>query len=76
MTKKEFEAKAVRDAEKRLEVPHGWWGTWKTIYGPHGERVTCSRGVWIIRCGKLLIGRSDSRASAIRRARASRSTLR
>lgn len=31
MTRKEFEAKAVRDAERKLGVPPGWWGTYTGV---------------------------------------------
>lgn len=66
MTRKQFEAKAIREAERKIEVPPGWWGTWREAHGPRGVLVRALRGHgWILRQHGAVISKHDSRAFAI-----------
>lgn len=70
MTRKEFEAKAIREAEKALGVPAGWWGTWRDVRGPRGVRVRYSgRFTWTLSQRGKRISKHDSRSFAITKAR-------
>jgi hypothetical protein len=76
MTREQFIERATRAAERSIAAPPGWWGTWRDVRGPDGQRVHFSTGVWQIarasvsRPGKWIrISRHDSRAFAIRKAR-------
>ena len=79
MTRKQFVARAVKEAERRLGVPPGWWGTYDDVRGPGGVRVRLINrrsGRWTVRVGKRLVSKHDSRAFAIKKARGLGSTLR
>ena len=76
MTRRQFESKAVREAERLLGIPPGWWGTWGNIYGPGGRRVRFSGRWWTVRVGKTLVGKYSGRSFAISKARKYGSTLR
>lgn len=70
MTRTEFERRAVRDAEQRIGVPAGWWGTARKIYGPNGVTVFSNPGcTWTVRRYGALVSRHDSRSYAIQKAR-------
>lgn len=65
MTRKQFEAKAIREAERKIEAPPGWWGTWRDLHGPGGVRVRKAGMSWTLRKnGRLIL--KTSRAHAIR----------
>jgi len=73
MTRKDFEKKAIKTAERDLGVPAGWWGTLRDVQGPEGQRVQFMRegrcgGHWKISLRGKLVSRHDSRAFAIRKA--------
>ena len=40
MTREKFIDSAVREAERKLGVPAGWWGTYRDVRGPGGRRVS------------------------------------
>lgn len=64
-----FVAAAIRDAERRLGIPAGWWGTYRDVHGPGGWRVRNSGSGWFLsRNGKRVSGH-DSRSFAISKAR-------
>lgn len=71
MTRAKFIEKAVRAAERTLDIPAGWWGTYLKIDGPRGERVRFSQtwSEWSVvnRDGRK--SWHDGRAAAIRAAR-------
>jgi hypothetical protein len=71
VTKKEFDAKAIRQAEKAIQVPPGWWGSWRDVHGPVGVRVKFSAhgNVWVLRLSNVLIGKFHSRGTAIAKGR-------
>ena len=69
MTKEQFVGKAVKNEERRLKLPRGWWGTWRDIYGPEGERVRFSGGGWHVSVDGLRVSSHDSRPYAISKAR-------
>ena len=72
MTRKEWELKALRAAERELCVPPGWWGNYQTLYAPNGATVTFSRvrSAWLVRDKKgVIISVHDARAGAIRKAK-------
>lgn len=69
MTRKTFEAKAIRAAEQQLRIPPGWWGTYRDVQGPEGERVRFSGSYWVARVDGVHIGRYDSRSYAITKAK-------
>ena len=70
MTRVEFKAKAIREAERRLQVPPGWWGTWKQVHGPRGVMVRLvAGGAWALRQHGTLVSKHDSRAFAIAKGR-------
>jgi len=64
-----FVEAAVRPAEEALGVPPGWWGSYRDVAGPDGQRVRLSRGTWIVRFRGKLVSRHDSRSYAIKAAR-------
>jgi hypothetical protein len=69
-TRKDFERKAIREAERKLGVPAGWWGDYQHVRGPRGVavRFAASRGGhWILRQRGAIVSRHDSRAVAIRK---------
>lgn len=68
MTRPEFVERATRDAEKKLSIPRGWWGTWRDVSGPNGQRVLFSAGVWTVSLNGVRISRHDSRPFALRKA--------
>lgn len=66
MTRKDFETKAIREAEKKLGVPAGWWGTWRHVRGPNGAEVKfAASGAWVLRQSGAIVSKHDSRAFAI-----------
>ena len=75
MTRKKFIDSAVREAERKLGVPAGWWGTYRDVRGPGGRRVYFGsangcRG-WIVSINGKPITAHDSRSGAIAKARRS-----
>lgn len=76
MTRAQFEDRAIREEEKRLGIPAGWWGTYRKISGPRGEEVNFTGRCWAVRLDHRLISRHDSRAFAIRKAQRLFSTKR
>ena len=68
MTRVEFIARAIKEAERAIGFPSGWWGRWRDATNGTG-RVHWSGRVWFIswRSGKR-ISRHDSKVSAIRKA--------
>ena len=69
MTRAEFVRRATRAEEKRLEIPAGWWGTWRDVEGPRGVRVRFTGSRWVVRRHGSVISRHDVRAGAIKKAR-------
>jgi len=69
VTRKQFEQRAVREAERGIGVPADWWGTWKDVRGPNGERVRFSGRCWTVSLDGQRISQHDSRAYAMRRAK-------
>lgn len=70
LSRLDFTKKAVKEYEKKLGLPEGWWGdTWRHVYGPSGIAISFSGQAWIFRVGKKLISRHDDRTSAIRKAK-------
>ena len=72
MTRKEWEKKALRQAERDLGVPEGWWGDYQTIYAPNGASVRFSRvrSSWVVRDRKAaIVSTHDGRDGAIRKAK-------
>lgn len=68
MTREQFEARAIRKAEREVVAPHGWWGTFLDLHGPAGERVRyAGDGRWISSLNGASRKAHDSRAAAIRR---------
>ncbi len=68
MTRKMFEADAIRMAERSLAVPAGWWGKWSNVTdGVYGVRQTAQRTWRLTRNGEL-VSRHDSRDFAIKKA--------
>lgn len=69
MTRAQWVAKLIRDAETKLGVPHGdgWRGTWRDMTNDL-VRVRLSRDAWIVSVAGKQRSRHDSRASAIRKA--------
>ena len=39
MTREQFIAKAVRAYEKSEEIPPGWWGNYRNVWGPAGQVI-------------------------------------
>jgi len=70
MTREQFIARAVREAENRLHFPRGWWGTWQQAHGPNGERVFFSNGGWTVVRRDGTKSRHDSRIYAFKKATA------
>jgi hypothetical protein len=68
MTREEFCVKAIRDAEKGLYLPPGWWGKYVDVHGPHGLRVRFS-SCWVLSRDGKVVSKHDSRAVAIAKAR-------
>lgn len=70
MTKKQFEALAIRDSQRRLAVPEGWWGTWRDVTNGDFRVKFGGRGdTWTVRSGSKIVSKHYSRASAIAKAR-------
>lgn len=72
MTRRQFEEAAVRIAERNLGLPPGWWGTYRDVHGPAGERVLKrQRGLsgWIVSFRGEVVSLHDSRSGAIAKAR-------
>jgi hypothetical protein len=67
MTRDKFIAKAVRAAERALEVPPNWWGTWRDVTDGT-VRVKFTGSCWRISCAGMKMRDHDSRALAIRQA--------
>ena len=70
VNRKQFEAKAIREAERKLQVPPGWWGTWKEVHGPAGIVVRALPGYgWSLKQNGATVSKHDSRAFAIAKGR-------
>jgi hypothetical protein len=68
VTRREFVDKATRDAERRIGVSAGWWGTWRDITDG-AVRVRFTGSAWrVSRAGKK-VSDHDSRSSAISKAK-------
>lgn len=67
MTRQAFIERAIRDAERRLGVPSGWWGTWRHVTNGW-TRVRNTGRVWRISAGGRKVSDHDSRSNAIRKA--------
>jgi hypothetical protein len=68
VTRDEFRARAVRAAERELDVPAGWWGTWRDVTNG-AVRVRFTRGeAWEVSCAGMRISIHDRREGAIRKA--------
>ena len=77
MTRAQFEERAIRQAEKRLGIPAGWWGEYSHVWGPAGEHVyyqVRNRFIWAVSVDGRLVSRHESRAYAIAKARKLAST--
>ena len=68
LARMKFASRVARDAERALGAPPYWWGTWRDLRGPGGERVFFSSGAWtaVMRDGSK--SRHESRKYAIRKA--------
>lgn len=67
-TRKQFEQKAIREAERRLRVPPGWWGTYQHVRGPKGVEVRRIGGIgsgWRLKQHGKAVSLHDSRSFAI-----------
>lgn len=64
-----FVAKTVREAERKLQVPAGWWGTWRRVRGPNGAEVVFTGKCWVLRHKGALVSKHDSRSFAIAKGR-------
>jgi hypothetical protein len=69
-TREQFVARAVKDYERRLGIPEGWWGDYQNIQSPGGVTVRFTGACWVVRSGGALVSKHDSREGAIRKARA------
>lgn len=70
MTLRKFFEQALREYEKKLNLPPGWWGSWRDVHGPRDVRVRfCSRDRWSVSQKGKRVSMHDSRASAIRKAK-------
>lgn len=70
MTREKFVEKAVKEYERNLRIPVGWWGTWRDVYGPKGERVRFSGAfTWTVSLNGERISVHGSREGAINAAR-------
>ena len=67
MTRREFEARAIRNAERYLGVPAGWWGTWRDVTDGVARVRFTGRAWRLWRRGKK-VSDHDSRSGAIRKA--------
>lgn len=67
MNREQWVEKAVREAERKIGVPRGWWGTWTHVHGP-GVSVRFGGRAWVIRANGRIVSRHDSRVGAIRKA--------
>ena len=68
-SREEFVAAAVREAERRLNVPAGWWGTYKHVRAPGGAAVRSGLNGWrIYGATGRFVSAHDSRAYAIKKA--------
>jgi hypothetical protein len=82
MKREEFVAKVVREAEKKLQLPPGWWGNWRHVHGPEGEEVkfnpsrsrVAGMSVWVAKVDKIIVAIVNDRAKAISKAKKWRST--
>jgi len=82
MKLEDFVAKAVRQAESKLQIPPGWWGNWRHVQGPEGEEVkfapsrsrALGMSVWVAKVDKIIVAIVNDRAKAIAKAKKWRST--
>jgi hypothetical protein len=68
VTREQFTARAVRDAERALQVPPGWWGVWRDVTDGIA-RIHFSSGGWTVSVRGKRVSRHDSRTFAISKAR-------
>lgn len=59
MTRKQFEAKAIREAERKIGAPPGWWGTYRDLSGPGGVRVRKASMSWTLRKNGKFIAKGE-----------------
>lgn len=68
MTRRQFIERAVRDAERFLGIPAGWWGKYHDVTNG-GVRVHfTSHRFWRVSIRGRKVSDHDSRAFAIRKA--------
>ncbi len=67
-TRAEFEAKAIRDAEKAEELPKGFWGTRSKAQGPNNVEVKELRGAWKVFQNEEEVSKHEDRVAAFRKA--------
>lgn len=71
-----FQERALRNLERELRLPPGWWAlSYKDVFGPDGQRVHFSGGLWTVALHGTRVSRHDSREAAIKRAHSVRSIL-
>ena len=71
-TRKQFEAQAIRDAQRRLGVPIGssWHGTYSDVIIGNGFRIRCSGySKWILRHDGKVVGNYSNKAGALSKAK-------
>lgn len=68
MTREQFEAKLIRQGERALGIPSGWWGTRANFRSPYGVRVVRSGSLWAVLVNSSVVARGTHN-QAIRRAR-------
>lgn len=69
MTRSQFTARAIRNAERDLGVPPGWWGTWRDVTDGAVRVSVYARSGWKITLRGKRISTHDSRSFAITKAR-------
>lgn len=69
MTRREFERRAIRQAEKDARLPTGWFGTYRHAQSGTGVDVKWMRDHWNVYDGVKIVSKHDSREFAIKKAR-------
>jgi hypothetical protein len=71
-TRAKFVHAAVLAAEREMRIPRGWWGVYRDVRGPSGQRayygVSSGTRCWIVSHNGKRVSAHDSRRSAIRKA--------
>lgn len=77
MTREQFIRHALREAERKLSVPAGWWGHWREVHSPSGHVVVrFAAGHWVLRVRGALVSKHDSRRFAITKAKREEAAIR